>query len=284
MEMAVEMIPTTPKKANSWWRVLLLGLAFYFAGLILLILTSNPNLFPTVVLVGSSLIPVTYVAFFYDRRHWSRLTIPAVAQGFVYGGLLGVLSASLLEPLLVRTLSIGSFFVIGLIEEFVKILGILVIARHHRHNSEMDGLILGAAAGMGFAALESNGYAFTAFLSSGGSLSETVFVMLLRGILAPIGHGTWTAILASVLFRESRPGHYQINLKVIGTYLLVAVLHGLWDGVPAVLESLTGATIAVIIGEAVVGLTGLIILWIRWRDARRLQEQALANTEPSAPQ
>ena len=72
------------------------------------------------------------------------------------------------------------------------------------------GLILGAAAGMWFAALESMGYAFTAFLSSQGSLSATVNMTLLRGILAPIGHGTWTAILASVLFREGSAGHFRI--------------------------------------------------------------------------
>jgi len=271
--------PTAPAKSNSWWRVLLIGLAFYFVGLIVLVLTSNPNLFPTVVMVGSFLVPITYVAFFYDRRHLSHLTVPAVAQGFVYGGLLGVLAASILEPILIQSLNFVSVFVVGLIEEFVKILGILVIARHHRHNAEMDGLILGAAAGMGFAALESSGYAFTSFLSSGGSLSATVFVMLLRGILAPIGHGTWTAILASVLFRESRPGKYRITLKVIGAYLLVSILHGLWDGVPAVLYGIFGSVFSEFIGEALVGIAGFIILWLRWREARRLQIQALVQTE-----
>jgi len=137
--------PIGQVKHNSWWRVLLFGLVFYFVSLFLLILTGNPNLFPTVVLVGTFLIPVTYVAFFYDRRHLSRLTVPAVVQGFVYGGLLGVLAASVLEPILIRSLNLVNVFVVGLIEEFAKIIGILIIARHHRHNAEMDGLILGAA-------------------------------------------------------------------------------------------------------------------------------------------
>src|SRR2546430_5382081 len=47
----------------------------------------------------------------------------------------------------------------------------------------IDGLILGAAVGMGFAAFESTGYAFTAFLLSGGSLSSVVGVTLMRGLL-----------------------------------------------------------------------------------------------------
>jgi len=136
----------------------------------------------------------------------------------------------------------------------------------------MDGLILGAAAGMGFAALESNGYAFSAFLASKGSLSATVGVTLLRGLLSPVGHGTWTAILISVLFRESGPKWFRINLKVIGAYLLVVVLHGLWDGLPGLIAVLLSPGIDVFIGQALVGGIGLFILWRRWREARRLQQ------------
>jgi RsiW-degrading membrane proteinase PrsW (M82 family) len=140
----------------------------------------------------------------------------------------------------------------------------------------MDGLILGAAAGMGFAALESNGYAFSAFMASRGSLSATVGVTLLRGVLSPVGHGTWTAILISVLFRESGPKWFRINLKVIGAYLLVVVLHGLWDGLPGLIAVLLSPGIDVFIGQALVGGVGLFILWRRWREARRLQEAGQA--------
>jgi RsiW-degrading membrane proteinase PrsW (M82 family) len=225
------------------------------------------------------------VAFFYDHRHMSRLTVPSIVQGFVYGGVLGVLAASILEPLFIRQLDFVSTFEVGLIEEFVKILGVLVIARRRRHDAEMDGLILGAAAGMGFAALESNGYSFSAFLASGGSLSLAVYVTLLRGVLSPIGHGTWTAILASVLFRESRDGHFRVNFKVIGAYLTVVILHGLWDGLPGVIGAITGSGLDVFIGQSLVGLVGFLFLWWRWREALRLQaaEMAPAVADSSLP-
>jgi len=269
----------TPKVRNSWWRVLLIGFLFYLLSLVALVLTNNPVLFPTVVMVGSFMIPVTYVAFFYDRRFLSRLTIPVIAQGFIYGGLIGVLAASVLEPLFIRQLDFVTAFGVGLIEEFVKILGILVIARRLGHDSEMDGLLLGVAAGMGFAALESNGYAFSAFVRSGGSLTMTVFVTLLRGILSPIGHGTWTAILVSVLFRESRDGHFRLNFVVIGAYLGVSILHGLWDGLPSAISAILGQGLDVFIGQAIVGIIGLFILWRRWREARRLQIEGLVAVE-----
>jgi RsiW-degrading membrane proteinase PrsW (M82 family) len=163
-------------------------------------------------------------------------------------------------------------FVGGLIEEFAKILGVLVIARHWNHDSEMDGLILGGAAGLGFAALESNGYAFSAFLFSGGSLSLTVGVTMLRGILAPLGHGVWTAILASVLFRESRGNHFHLNWKVLGAYLTVVALHGLWDIAPTFIAYYLSQGLDVFVGQSLIAGTGLLILWRRWREARRLQD------------
>lgn len=275
----VGLAQSVGKITNSWWRVFLIGLLFYFLSLVALVLTSNPVLFPTVVMVGSFMIPVTYVAFFYDRRRLSRLTVPAVAQGFIYGGLIGVLAASVLEPLFIQKLDFVTAFGVGLIEEFVKVLGILIIARRLGHDSEMDGLLLGVAAGMGFAALESNGYAFSAFLRSGGSLTMTVFVTLLRGILSPIGHGTWTAILVSVLFRESRDGHFHINLKVIGAYLGVSILHGLWDGLPGAITAFFGSGLDVFIGQATVGIVGLFVLWRRWREAKRLQIESFVAVE-----
>jgi RsiW-degrading membrane proteinase PrsW (M82 family) len=270
---------TQGQKAHGWWQVLLTGLLFYCLGLVVLILTENPNIFPTVVMLGTFLVPAAYVAFFYERRHLSDLSLPTTFLSFFYGGVLGVFAAALLEPLFIRRLDFLTAFEVGLIEEFVKILGVLVIARHKRHDSELDGLILGAAAGMGFAALESTGYAFTSFLRSQGSLSVTVAVTLLRGILSPLGHGTWTAILAAVLFRESGARYFRLNARVLGAYLTVVVLHGLWDGLPGVLATVVRADFDIFIAEISIGATGLLILWRRWHEAVRLQDRQHEETQ-----
>ncbi len=59
---------------------------------------------------------------------------------------------------------------------------------------------LGAAVGFGFAAFESAGYAFNAlFTASGLSLPNLVETEVLRGVLAPLGHGLWTAIRRATL-------------------------------------------------------------------------------------
>ncbi len=258
-------------KARGWWHVIVSGLSLYGLGLAVLTLTENPNIFPTVVMLGTFLVPAAYVAFFYERRHLSDLSLPTTFLSFLYGGVLGMFAAAFLEPLFITRLDFLTAFEVGLIEEFCKILGVLVIARRRRHDSELDGLILGAAAGMGFAALESTGYAFTAFLRSQGSVSVTVAVTLLRGILSPLGHGTWTAILAAVLFRESRAGRFRLNTKVLGAYLTVAILHGLWDGLPGVVGAVVQADLDIFIAQLAVGALGLFLLWRHWHEAVRLQ-------------
>jgi RsiW-degrading membrane proteinase PrsW (M82 family) len=272
-EVEIPVESKKPHRANAWLRTFITGLILFILSGILLIATQNPNLFPTVVMIGSFLVPITYVTFFYERKHLSKLSMPTTFISFVYGGILGVLAASLLEPLFIHRIDFGSTMEVGLIEEFAKILAVIIIAYRIKDKTEMNGLILGAAVGMGFAALETTGYAFTAFIQS-DSLSQTVYVTMVRGILAPVGHGTWTAILASILFRESREGRFRITLYVIGTYLLVSVLHGLWDGLPTVITDYVGPGLDVFIGQAIIGIAGLFILWLRWRDARRLQIEA----------
>jgi RsiW-degrading membrane proteinase PrsW (M82 family) len=265
-------------RTNSWVKVLLMGLLFYVVLILVLFLTGNPNLFPTVLILGSFTVPAAYVSFFYERRRLSSLSVPTTALAFAYGGLLGVLGASLLEPLLVQGAGVHSFLMVGLVEEFVKILGVLVIARHRRHDTELDGLILGAAAGMGFAALESNGYGFVAFISS-GNLPFTFSVVFMRALLAPVGHGTWTAILASVLFREGSPRHFRLDRRVLGAYLLVSALHSLWDTLPMIVSQVVTLPLALLAGQFLVGAIGLFILWRRWREAR-LRQQAQVEASP----
>ena len=270
--LAEGVVQQKPRRTGLWWRLFLSGLALYFLGIAILVLTRNPNLFPTVIMLGNFMVPAAYVAFFYERRHLSSLTMPETAACFLYGGVLGVFAAALLEPLLIRQMNAPNAFLVGLIEEFAKILGVLLLIRRQRHDLEFDGLVLGAAAGMGFAALESTGYAFTALLSSGGGLSASLIVTLMRGLFASVGHGTWTAILAAVLFRESGPKHFRFNGRVILAYLSVSALHGLWDVLPVLFGAFLWPGLGMLIGQLIIGCLGIIVLVRRWRETRRVAE------------
>ena len=205
--------------------------------------TGNANLVPTVILLGSFLVPVTFVVYAFGRGDGVVLTAQRIFTAFIVGGVLGVLGATVLEVTLLRQPSSLSYLGVGLIEEAVKLAALWLLVRHLPRYTVRDGMVLGAAVGFGFAALESAGYAFTALFGSHGlSLLSVVETEALRGILAPFGHGLWTAILGGALFATatgSRRGRPRLRGSLIGWYLLMALLHALWDASGSVAYWLT---------------------------------------------
>jgi protease PrsW len=192
--------------------------------------TTNANLVPTIILLGSFLVPVAFVTYAFGHAD-EVVTAQRIFTAFVYGGVLGVLGASVLEAAFLRQPSGLAYAGVGLIEEAVKLAALWLLARRLPRYTMRDGIVLGAAVGFGFAAFESAGYAFNAlFTASGPSLLSLVETEVLRGILAPVGHGLWTAILGGTLFgAAARSGRLRLSHGVLGTYVLVAFLHGLWD-------------------------------------------------------
>jgi protease PrsW len=111
---------------------------------------------PTIVLLGSFLVPVTAVVWYLDHDPSPGLSPRRILTAFIIGGVMGKLGASLLEYWLVSFGLLGTFEV-GLIEEFVKGVFIVVVAFGIRPFHIRDGMVLGATVGFGFAALESSG-------------------------------------------------------------------------------------------------------------------------------
>jgi RsiW-degrading membrane proteinase PrsW (M82 family) len=281
-----------PRGGWRWLRIFLIGLLCWIVTLIVMVATANPNLVPTVILLGSFLIPVTALIFDFDHRASAELAPETVFFAFLLGGLLGVLAAGTLEAWLLAP-GPGEYLEVGLIEEGAKLAVLTIIARRLPRPTMRDGIVLGAAVGFGFAALESSGYAFTALLARHGlSVAGLVSTEVLRGLLAPVGHGLWTAIVGAVLFQTaSRTGRLRLTGGVAGAYLLVAALHGLWDGMgqlAVLLTVLLTATpgqelaaarptagqvllfmVAYWAGELIVAAVGLAVLAGLWRRAGR---------------
>ncbi|MFC5822351.1 PrsW family glutamic-type intramembrane protease [Nonomuraea insulae] len=218
-----------------WLRIFLTGLVLWLATVGVTGWTGNSNLVPTVVLFGSFLVPVTFVVWAYGRARSPGVTVERLFMAFVVGGVLGVLGASLLENWLIRP-SITMYVLVGLIEEGVKLAALMFVTRHMVKRSTRDGVVLGATVGFGFAAFESAGYAFNAlFTADGLSLRQLVETEVLRGILTPVGHGLWTAILGGALFAAGG----ALTAPVVLSYLGVSLLHALWDSMSAIAIAIT---------------------------------------------
>lgn len=231
--MADQAIGTRTRERHDrqWLRFFLVGLLLWAASVVVTFATGNVNLVPTIILLGSFLVPVTFVVYAFQHYADQVVTTQRIFTAFVYGGVLGVLGASVLEAAFLKQPSGLTYVGVGLVEEAVKLAALWLLAWRLPRYAMRDGIVLGAAVGLGFAALESAGYAFTAlFTMDGLSLQNLVETEVLRGLLTPVGHGLWTAILGGVLFRTAaRTGRLRLSGALVGWYVVVAGLHALWD-------------------------------------------------------
>jgi RsiW-degrading membrane proteinase PrsW (M82 family) len=245
--------------APRWWAVFLIGLALWGAAVGSVFVTGDIIVLPTVFLLGSFLVPVTAVVWYLEHDASPALSPRRIVSAFLIAGVLGLLAASFLEFWLVYGPGLRGNLKVGLIEEFVKGAAIFVLALGLRSYTTRDGMVLGAAVGFGFAALESSGYALAALFVAQGqqltlSLSSVVLTELARGVLAPFGHGLWSAILGGVIFHAARKGHLRLSWSVLIAYVAVSLLHGAFD----IFGSITAYVVI-----SIIGLVPLVYLWLR---------------------
>ncbi|MGW3267771.1 PrsW family glutamic-type intramembrane protease [Streptomyces sp. NPDC001056] len=214
--------------AGLWKRCLGGGLAVWAPAAVLAVVTRSTAALPTPVLLGGFLVPVVFVLWAYER-HGRDLGVSAVLGCFLAGGALGVLGASLAASDVPHP-SPGRFLTTALVEEVAK-LGALAFAlrRQPAVHGMRAGLVLGAAVGVGFAALESTGHALDAALFA-PDLWGQLETELARGLLAPFGQGLWTAIGGGVLLALRRPdGRFRYAPPVVAACVGAALLHALAD-------------------------------------------------------
>lgn len=226
-------------RRRAWLGVLVVGLILYLLVLRTLVSTQNPNFVPALILLGATVVPLTFLTFAQARTGRWQVPAWALAVAAFFGGVIGTVVAGTLEYDALHDLGALPMIMVALIEETAKLLVpvvllVTVLARHQRRLPS-DGLVIGVAAGMGFAALETMGYAFTALLSSQGDIGAVEQTLFIRGLTAPAGHTAWTGLTAGALWAVlAAPGTRRV-LEFVGTFAGAVVLHALWDtfsGVP----------------------------------------------------
>lgn len=249
-----------------WWKILIVGVALYTMINNVTFTTSNVVLLPQLFMIGTFLVPIVYTAYLYEDGTLYDVPLSKIALIFFFGGVIGCLSASLLLNRFVATdadglfgsLTLANAVIVGVCEELAKlvvVLPFLAVARK-RYPTVMHGIVLGAAAGMGFAAFESMGYAFLALIVPGGGVELMHETIRLRALLAPLGHGTWTAIIAAALWRERNAGRSPLTVNVLIAFLVAVVLHALWDFLPGLRLPIINLPLTLL----VLGLIGVLVL------------------------
>ncbi len=257
---------TTPDIADvdaSWPRPwLFMRMLFASVALYLLFLfgwerTTNTNLLPGLILVGSFAIPISTLVFFFEINVRKNVSLYQVVKLFFLGGTLGILFSLGLFSGLEELLGEGSFgaVVAGPVEETAKLLAVIGVARLARYRYKVNGLLFGAAVGAGFAAFESAGYALSECLAgvveasasaatarhaaetfAAGflqTMSETKDLILMRGALSPFTHVVWTAIACAALWRVKGAKPFKAGMlaqgKFLRLFLVPVVFHMVWN-------------------------------------------------------
>jgi RsiW-degrading membrane proteinase PrsW (M82 family) len=263
-----------------WFQILVVGLILFGLADVSLRVSRNVLYFPTIMMIGAFLIPVAFVAYFYEQEHiFDRAAhqgsiIPALLMCALLGGVIGTLAAGLLESQTLTSGSLRDLAWVGPIEELAKLLipVIIFIAMRNRFRSELDGLLFGVAAGMAFAALETMGYELIALVTSQGNINTLNETILLRGLFAPAGHAAWTGLITATLWRERERTGKSLTWVVIAFFLVAAGLHSAWD------FAASARTLNVTVPSYVaIALVSLFLLFWRLREARHVAVKVKAT-------
>ena len=264
---------------QKWFQILIIGAVLFFAAEQALKFTNNINFVPTVILLGAFLVPAAFVAYFYSQEQVldkaSHLAIPLslVAACFLAGGVIGSVVAGFFEFTTLRVSSISTLLGAAAIEEAAKLIFPASIFLQRRYRSEADGLFFGVTCGMGFAALETMGYGLTTLIQTRGDVGSLQEILLIRGLLSPVGHAAWTGLVCAVLWRQREKGGKSAIPVVIGTFIAAVGLHWVWD-----ITSTSSKLYITYLGYAGIGAVSLTLLIWRLRDARKIAKAKLLQT------
>lgn len=181
---------------------------------------ANRNLLPGLMVTGSFVVPLATVVLFYELNAPRNISMFVVLRLVFIGGAISLLFSLGLFALGDRLQSLLGASAAGIIEETGKLATVVFAARKLspvRHRYTLNGLLLGAAVGTGFAAFESAGYVFRELISPQGV--GMTFTLIMRGVLSPFCHPLWTGITAAALWRVKGARPFSSEMLADGRFL-----------------------------------------------------------------
>ena len=198
---------------------------------------TNPGQFSNVFVIGSFAVPFTVLVLFFEFNIFKNISFYTVFKALFIGGALALIVTAMLPSFGCQGItSVSDAFVAGIGEEVAKLLVVYwILKRNRAYPYVLNGLLVGAAVGAGFAIFETAGYCMAYLLGGDNSWfgKESMSVLALRNFLAPGGHVVWAAISgAGLLFaarREPLSAGMFRRKAFLGTFLVSVGLHVLWD-------------------------------------------------------
>lgn len=212
----------------------------------------NIHQLPIIIFTDCALLPLATALFYYEMNVRRSASLFLITGLFVVGGAASLMFTALIQPAVQESFNVNwlNNSVAGLTEEPAKLLAVLVFVKAVRRRPYiLDGLVMGAAVGAGFAVFESCGYALECFLggiamAGNEGIQEEAAVMqfaydtmcaniTLRAWLAPFMHVTWTAITAAGLFYVKGSSRFRFGMLFDGRFMRIfvfaVIMHMFWN-------------------------------------------------------
>ncbi|WP_010094081.1 PrsW family glutamic-type intramembrane protease [Ornithinibacillus scapharcae] len=232
---------TTPEEkdiSTSWpkpWlfsRVFLLLAITYILLYISTFSFQNSNALPGLIIIGAFAVPFSLLIFFWESNAPRNISFYEIAKMLFVGGAASLVVTLLLFSFLpVGELDYMGAIIVGVVEEVGKLIIIVYFIKQLNPKFILNGLLIGAAIGAGFAAFESAGYALRFGMMFGdGTMLQVIFQRAWTGIGT---HVVWAAIsgAALVYVKESNPlkADHLRDMKFLKLFAVPVILHSIWD-------------------------------------------------------
>lgn len=190
------------------------------------------NAIPGLILVGSFAVPFSLLILFWEMNAPRNISIYVVAKMFFVGGAASLVTTMFLYSIFpVYQRGFSDAVIVGLVEEIGKLTIIIYFIKTNNPKYILNGLLIGATIGAGFAAFESAGYAYRFGLMYGEDAMMSV--IFLRGWMAIGTHVVWSAIagaaLVSVKGIPTLASDHLLDSKFLKLFAVSIILHAVWD-------------------------------------------------------
>ncbi|MDC6397301.1 PrsW family intramembrane metalloprotease [Lactiplantibacillus pentosus] len=231
--------------AKPWlFSRILLGFLLAFAALLYMADSfDNSNAIPGLIMVGAFAVPFSGLVFFFEANAFKDISLFEIVKVFFIGGIFSLVVTLFLYQFvsfsaanqIFGVLTLKDSLAIGLVEELGKVLIVSYFISQLDVRHILDGILIGAAVGAGFAAFETAGYIYNA------GTNDLVAVAILRGWSAIGGHLVWAAIAggAIMIVKRDQPFKFSqlLDTRFLVFFILAVLMHATWDWDVTVLGS-----------------------------------------------
>jgi len=216
-----------------FFRLVTVSIILFYAFVIAYYAFENINLVPGLIFCGSFAVPISTLFLFFELNIRRNIPLWQVMRLVFFGGILSMFIALFLFA---NTETLSNAFgasAAGIVEEPAKLGALLILMRGERIKKYpyiLNGLLLGAAVGCGFAAFESAGYALNIGLYSVDKMIDNIQI---RGILSPFAHIVWTAVSGAAMWRVLKGGDFKLKLlqknEFKTPFIVIVICHFIWN-------------------------------------------------------